>query len=78
MGSNNNESASSSNYAPPKGTKASVIPKQREHVSTMMGKTIALAFGKSIAKVAGGDNNKAKVDYSWYGQLLFVMSMLEM
>ena len=64
MGSNNNESASSSNYAPPKGTKASVIPKQREHVSTMMGKTIARAFGKSLAKVAGGDNNKAKVGTS--------------
>ncbi|KAL1543769.1 hypothetical protein AAHA92_20702 [Salvia divinorum] len=61
MGSNNNES--SSRYAPTRGTKASVIPKQREHVSTMVGKTMARAIGKagkSLAKVAGDHKNKAK------------------
>lgn len=56
--------SSNNNYAPPQGTKATVIPKQREHVSTMMGKTMAQAFGKareSLAKVAEDHKKKAKV-----------------
>ena len=75
MGSNSNESSSN---APTQGTKASVIPKQREHVSTMMGKTMVQAIGKagkSLAKVAGHLKNRAKAATGNNYNMILVRSM---
>ncbi|CAA2969673.1 Hypothetical predicted protein [Olea europaea subsp. europaea] len=55
---------SSSNSAPRSGKNGSIIPKGKEHVSTMMGKKIADAGKKVVESAAGAvkkHNNKGKI-----------------
>ncbi|KZV23185.1 hypothetical protein F511_05024 [Dorcoceras hygrometricum] len=57
---NSNYGDSSDKYGTSSGKKGSVLPKEREHVSTMMGKTIAEVGSKAAKLTFNAFKNQIK------------------